>query len=273
MQTAFSSIFVLLFTLVVVTGCASPPVRQMTREEKIQKEIRIGAALSLQFEGEIKIVNDTKVSDYLTQVTRELAAQSPDLKDRLISVHIINLPTKEARQIKWSSYSLPPLRLYLSYSYLKVVDYENELAAWIALELGNVLQRNLISHLARSAKPVTDEASPEVRPEAGVDYLEKLPDQVTFFGKNSVFSYDQEELVKALEHGMGLLYGAGYDPRGMVSLLTHYIENPNEAPVSSEDAGVLLESARRIIALHSPLRNPIVRSRRFLESSKRMKRL
>lgn len=85
--------------------------------------------------------------------------------------------------------------------------------------------------------------------------------------------FSLETRTMALESAMEFLYQAGFDPRGMVHLLGKYQENPEKSPYDEFTVKVMMENAWRMIALHAPLRNPIVRSDHFLALFHRIQKL
>lgn len=69
------------------------------------------------------------------------------------------------------------------------------------------------------------------------------------------------------------LYDSGYDPRGVLQLVRRLVANPR---LSQYDQEVLRESAEKVrlaISEQSPLRNPIVRSPRFVAIKPRLSAL
>src|SRR5206468_4279479 len=101
----------------------------------------------------------------------------------------------EDRGQRWKNYGLPTSRLYLSASLIRSIDYENELAAVLAFELGHLTKRHALKRL--SDKP---------QQQPGVEY----------FGPNGIFAFNEEQQLEAAAEAVNIMYRAGYDPRGLV---------------------------------------------------------
>jgi hypothetical protein len=76
-----------------------------------------------------------------------------------------------------------------------------------------------------------------------------------------------------VEVAVSLLYRAGYDPRGLVSLWARFRALGLASPYGAELLSRMEEKSREAITLYAPLRNPIVRSDPFLEMRKRVQQL
>lgn len=246
-------------------GCAtSPEKRQLSVEEQVRVDSDLGRILARKFESQVKLRSDIEVAVYLRDLATTLASKSASLKDSPIGILVIEDP-----EGKWRDYSVPGLRVYLSVGGIKSTEFENELAAAIALQLGHVQERHLAERVDRLFPPGSrkDATGKEAGPE-GMDSWN--PD---FFTSNGLFDYSIDERLKAVDVAVEILYQAGFDPRGVVSLWTKHLSNPDRSPYSTKDLTRLLERSHRAIASFSPLRNPVVRSKRYVDIMPRIRRL
>ncbi len=235
---------------IAASSCASaPPAPQETVQQRNEREVIIGSELARQLESQLRIRREPEISAYVTELAHRLLAGAPELHESAVNVSIIR--DGDAR---WRSYSLPGIRVYLSSSLLKNMQFENELAAVVAFELGHVRARSVIEQLRR-------------------DQAGDFPANADFFGPAGVFDYNDEQLLQALSAAIEMMYSAGYDLRGMVSLLNRFQADASISPFEGSTLSKLTDRTREIIAQHAPLRNPIVRSDRFLAIQKRMQRL
>ena len=85
----------------------------------------------------------------------------------------------------------------------------------IAVELAHLRYRHALTHY---------EASVENTKRSGP----VLPNALRYFGPGGIFNYSDEENGDAVEAAVGILYRAGFDPRGLVGLLEKLrINRPN----------------------------------------------
>lgn len=233
--------------LLFILSCTTPRVTEIDPGEQKKKDFIVGVSLVQKFESEFEIRNDALLCTYLDDLAKTLGKNSPALSDQEIRVQLVM--NQKDQKDRWINYGIPANFIYLSRSLLRSIRFENELAAALALELAHLEKRDLI-----------------------VRY-EKMGPQTSVFSKGGVIDFSLETRTLALESAMEILYQSGFDPRGMVHLLGKYQENPEKSPYDEFTVKVLMENAWRIIALHAPLRNPIVRSDRFLALFHRMQKL
>lgn len=253
---------------ILMTSCATPPPpRVVTLEEQIRQDHQLGTQLSEAFEGQFKIKKDIDVSVFLRRVAERLAHAEPKLKESPVGVFVV-----QDRDSKWRNYGLPGNRVYLSAGFLKSVEYENELAAAMALELAHLLSRHALNRLEKAPGVVQLESGSLIE---GI--LPAQPDRfsasIDYFSPKGIFSFEEGEYLASAEIAVGLLYRAGYDPRGMVSLWNRYLQSPAISPVEKSTLSALLENTRQWIATSAPLRNPVVRSQEFVAIQKRIQKL
>lgn len=234
--------FSLIFLLIL--GCSTPRVSEISSQEVQQQEDSLGVALAKRFEGEIELVSDSQVSGYLEEIGNLLLSSAPFSNEGSVHIRII----KDLLE-RWVNYGFPKNQVYLSRTLLRSIKFENELAAAIALELAHLQKRDLMIR------------------------YEKVSREISSIQNGELFNFSADARTAALEMAMEMMYQAGFDPRGMVYLLSRYQENPGKSPYDEVLIKQLMENSWRVISLHAPLRNPIVRSDRFLTLYQRMQKL
>jgi len=160
------------------------------------------------------------------------------------------------------NFGLPGNRIYLDRSTVKLLDYENELAAAMAYELAHISSRTLVTRLAK------------YRQDHGAQKGINIPlETVPLFGPQGIFEFSSVEYVAVCEEAVTLLYDAGIDPRGLVSLWTRYENMGGKSPFDKKTLSQLLEKTRMALTRFEPLINPVVRSNEFISMKKRLENL
>lgn len=278
--------FLILFG---VSACSHSPVtEQLTPEEAVRRRQGIGAELAQRLEGHLQVKSDSAVRDYLQKLTLQLKSGVPELQGATVSVQLF-----KSGSGTWQSYGLPGPRVYVSLEVLKLVKFENELAAEIALQLAHLQKKHLLyrlvgnpelefSNLAlnvpdgasaiTSAVPKAEDTEHDLealfwkRPKESIN-------QIVFFGNEGIFAFSSAEQIVAFQTAVEILYHAGYDARGLIGLLDLYQTSGKHTPVDEELNQILKDAVRRKIATYVPLLNPIVKTSRFQEIHKRIAQL
>jgi predicted Zn-dependent protease len=269
---------VLLISLSSIVGCSTTSEKEvLTEEEVTRREANINSELVVRFESQIKFQEDKDVAVYLRKIAETLTQASPELVSSPVGVWLIQSRTK-----KWESYSLPGNRIYLSGAILKKFEYENEVAALLALQLGHLVHHQVLKKLDELLEPKKDIQSP-------IDPTHKFKKKelkvlssprgqefvrmAQYFGPNGVFAYNEDEHLEAIQGAVEVLYTAGYDARGLISLFELFRKNLKYSPYDSDTLDKMIERARYEVAQFAPLRNPIVRTQSFTSIQKRFQRL
>lgn len=260
-----------LLMMLAVSACVTAPqdTETLTPTERLQRDQAVGASLARQFEAQLKLKQDKAVLIYLHGLANQLSVSVPELKGSAVSVQVV-----ADRGERWVNYSLPGNRIYLSAGLLKRVAYENELAAAIAVELMHLLRRHVPLRMqegkigSKGADPAAFDSIEGLVPSAA-----EVRRDVDFFSPTGIFAFPDEYFVSGVETTVKILYGAGFDPRGLVSLWSIYRSAGQKSPLEEDVLRKLTEKTRAVIAEYPPLRNPIVRSRAFLTIQKRMQGL
>ena len=166
---------------------------------------------------------------------------------------------------------MPGNRIYFSIELLKHLDYENQVAAALAIELANLRKKFVSQRVDEQILSGMGIQATESEPLAPIE-MEELT-SVRFFGPAGVFYYLEKDRTAAVEEAVYLLYRAGYDPRGLSSVFELYAENSQFSPIEANTLPRLIEETRRVIAQLSPLLNPVVRTEAFIQIKKRIEKL
>lgn len=280
----------------VLSSCtSSPPIRKLPPEEISCRDRVMWGEISKNFEMHLKLKKNHEVVDYLERLADVLGRSTSGLRGEKIHVSLI-----QEQNGKWESFSLPGHYLYLPIDLIKELEFENEVAALIAIQLGHLANRDVLYNLKSTVFPFENEKLDE---DLLADSLstaertameEKLKSkrmeisslaeilelrnvgqllELGYFKPKGVISFSKQEELAAVQTAVGILYRAGFDARGIVSLFHYFEKKSRFSPYSNEMMSQLIESARREIALYAPVRNPVIRSQSFLMMHKKFRRL
>lgn len=253
MQRRFIQQLIWCVTLGVLigTGCSTSPTRApLTPEEKKKLELAITNDLHLSLERQLKFKRDDQVQQFLANLAGRLGEKSA----RVILIGDVHK--------RWRSFGLREGRVYFSAPLLKQLQFENEVAAVIALELCIARAGYQFKRLAELRPPAEWESS-----------LNWDLSEGELMGPGGVFTYEEVDLARSTKEAVELLYQAGYDPRGVSAIWRFYTENADKSPFEKATAQRLEEKSRHAIAQFAPLRNPVVRSQAFLMIQRRIQQL
>ena len=269
-----------LIVLISLWGCSSGPLLpKISHEEAIRQAQVVGNELSEFFEEKLKLKTDLEVTNYLGRVSKVLKAQTPDLKNFDLELHFFY-----AQHKKWATYSLPGAQIYLPIELIRSLEFENELAALIALELSHLSRKHLylqfyrMNHADKRFSDLNSDKHLEIPQSNELEAFVAVQKpgffrNADFFGDRGIFNYPDQFLIESIRDAVGILYRSGYDARGLISVLMRFVSQAQQSPYSSPTLSELLDFGRREIALNSPLRNPVVQSHEFLRIRKRIKNL
>ena len=260
-QRHFGVIFAAFGILLLGAGCITAPPKKPTQVEQARAENAVGAELAAQFDTRVKFKSDPIVDQYLNGVARMLAGEGADTRLADTKVQVI-----QDRSGLWRTYSLPGQKVYLSLGLLQRLKFDNEVAAVIALEFGNLMQSHALTRLRQQ---VSGPARPNPTPLAPLS----VPENVDFFSPQGLFSFDIDDVKNSIKSGIDILYKGGFDIRGMLQVWTILGENSTHSPFADKVLDELSDFTRTIISRYAPLRNPIVRTENFQAVHKRIMKL
>ncbi len=255
-----SQLLSIAITLAFLTGCTSGLVRPTLSPGDVARQERsLGEILVPGLSARLPAVQDMELQVYLRRILETLAMASPELRDSPLGIQLY----RDSQQ-RLTSYSIPGTRVFLSAQVLKVLRYESELASLLAYELSLLESGVLLARLG---------AALEI-PELTAETLKvKLPNDPPFLGADGYFDFPLEARRAALKRAVGILYDAGYDPRGILALIDAWKEAGKKSPWPLDELTDARIETRAELNTFPPLRNPVVRSEEFVKMLKRIERL
>ncbi|MEO5970244.1 MAG: M48 family metalloprotease [Bdellovibrionia bacterium] len=256
----------ILGLIFLAAGCATQPSLKLASPDEIwRRDQAVGSEIAQQFESRLSFKNNPEVSIYLRKLATALLEVTPDLQGSSVGIWLIR-----SKKGKWKSYALPGNRIYLSTGLLHELEFENEIAAEISIQYSHLIQKHALERFLRFQDGKTDSS-----PGSAIDNEApwKNSPAVEYFGLNGVFAFSEEAEISAAKMAIGILYRAGYDPRGLISLFDRFKNNSKHSPYEMSTINKIIEQARHELALQAPLRNPIVRSPAFIRIQKRIRDL
>jgi len=242
----------LIFVFVFLLSCASPPSQKVLSPiEQIAADTKRAEGLSQEFRKKVRFVQAPRLERFLTRMGVRLSHASKDFPLDQVQVKIHHDSVPEQRR----AFSFPGTFVSIPLSFLKQVEFENELAALISYELAHVINR----HLANRVESGSEQKQPKI----------------LIFGDASVFDLDQSERARSIKVGTELLYFAGYDVRGMASMFQRaptFFGNP-DSESGKKEVDFNLREAQRARSGLLPSLKPIVRSSEFIQFKKELGRI
>lgn len=237
-----------------LSACITAPPPKLTQALKVQEERTYGAELARQLERQIQLKSDREIDSYLNGLTRGLLESTHDSRlagtqATLSQDETVAHDAARNAPVRWWTYALPGWKICLSLGLMKQLHHENEVAALISLELGNLIQSHALKHLK---------------------IVKGKIEQADFFGQRGLFKMSEEELKASVRAAVEILYKNGYDVRGLNEVWKVLQEHPNHAPQSAEILDEVIEFTRQAINRYPPLRNPVVNTEKFKSIQKRI---
>ncbi len=238
----------------VLSGCSTPkPQRVLTISEQIAEDTETAQNLFMDYQKKVNFVSFPSGERFLNGLAMKIATTPNGLSKEKVKVRIHR---DDGNKNLARFFSFPGTTISIPLSFLKEVEYENQLAAAIAFEIANVMNR----HLAKK-----------------MDQTENRE----LFGEKSLFSLDRTARQESIEIGTRLLYFSGYDLRGLASLFQRYPDYVLNAQTASneglespqKEVEFNLREAQRAKSEYLPSLQPIVRSAEFITMKKGLKRL
>jgi len=234
MTNRISTCFTILFFM-LAGACTSTP--ETLREKGIERISQLPPAARTKIQISLKknfdVAPTPEIHRYLSQIALRLL--KPLKKNLSPKIQMVTARDQETQKI----WVIPPEMGFIDQRILKSMEFENEIAALIAFNWERTqdigFERRFITEL--------DEISPDFR---------------------KIYIFTENEDLKAVEGAVDLLYNAGYDPRGLISVFSR------KTSVDKDRAPILQEKARRTIAFYKPLINPTVRSQEFYQIRKKL---
>lgn len=235
----------MIIITVILNGCSTIPTPvALSTHEQLKVDTVKASGILLQFEKEVKFEKNNSVEKYLNALARQITREEEALRTEKVSVRVHQDKTSGLKR----NFSFPGVLISIPKTLLYTINFENELAAVIALELAQIERRELAIELEKNENPI-------------------------LFGKLSVFDFSLKALGESIELGTKLMYSAGYDPRGMVALFekfsTFYLDSAS--PTAQKELNYYIKQAQKAKNEFMPSLQPIVRSNEFLRMKKDLK--
>ena len=234
-----------LVTVVVLQACSSLPTPTPLSPHEQQSVDKVKSkGLLIEFENKVQFEKLPKVEKYLTAVARQITREEDALRSEKVTVRIHSDSKLELKK----SFSFPGVVISIPKSFLFAINFENELAAVISLELAQIERRELAKELDKNESPI-------------------------LFGELSIFHFSQKNRGESIELGTKLMYSAGYDPRGMAALFqkfsNYYVDS--STTTGQKELSHYIKQAQKAKNDFMPSLQPIVRSNEFLLMKKELK--
>ena len=232
----------LIAFLLILGSCASPPPEKpLTISEQIHIDTAKVQTFRDDFEMKTTFIDLPKTEKYLTSIAVKLALQESGFASNEIRVEVHDDRKSELKRF----FSFPGTLILVPYSFLKKVEFENELAAALALEVAHVVNRHLAIEMEKS-----------------LDFKE-------------LFHFSDEQRAESIKLGSRFLYYAGYDLRGMASIFNRYSEyyvNQGTFELNKKEVEFDIRTAQRAKSEYLPSLQPIVRSGEFIQFKKELQK-
>lgn len=240
----FLPVFILVAAVLFESCSTVVPPPQLTPHEQLTVDTQKAKGLLSQFEKQVQFQKNANVEKYLVAVARQITREEESLRAEKVIVRIHQDASADLKH----SFSFPGVVISIPKSFLLSVNFENELAALIALELAQIERRDLAVEMDKNENPI-------------------------LFGELSIFKFSQQARGEAIELGTKLMYAAGYDPRGMVALFQKYAPYYVDASTKpgEKELAFYIKQAQKAKNDFLPSLQPIVRSNDFLRMKKELK--
>jgi predicted Zn-dependent protease len=217
--------------LVLLAGCATtgPGGKRSVILISTADEVEIGKQMAREVESKEDLLDDAVVQSYVAKVGQKVARVS-DRKD--LAWHFKVIRNKEI-----NAFALPGGYVYVYTGLLKGMDSEAELAGALGHEIGHVVARHSMKKLQ------TLYGLDILLQIAGVQKMSKAAQVAIQMGSVLVLQgYSQADEFEADYDGTYYEYKAGYNPKGMKSLLQTLKSMETREPGALE----------RLLATHPP---------------------
>jgi predicted Zn-dependent protease len=228
-------------------GCATEaPKKELTLSEQIEVDTKKAQSLSNEFKQRVTFVPLKNAQDFMKNMVSVLLKKREEFQKEKITIEIHDDSDPKLRRF----FSFPGTTLSVPISFLKKVEFENELAAALAFEMANIMNRFL-------AKKVEKQVLLGNRPQ--------------LFSKESVFNLTKEDRGDSIRLATNLLDESGYDTRGMASIFkrfsAYYVQETSSDLFQTQVAWMVRE-AQRAQNEFLPQMKPVVRSGEFIQFKK-----
>jgi hypothetical protein len=237
--------FLLLIPVLFLQACSEIPVApRISIREQLEVDTMKASGLVSEFRKQAVFDSKPSVEKYLQSVALQIISAEEELRGEKVTARIHVDLNKEWK----SAFAFPGVMISVPRTFLGKVNFENELAALISYQLALIRNRELARALEKDAsRPLT--------------------------GDRGVFRFSVDAILASIEAGTRMMYAAGYDPRGMVSLIEKhpgfFVDESSTDIIKEKER--FIKQAQKIKNEFLPSLQPIVRSNDFLQMKKELK--
>jgi hypothetical protein len=244
-----------------LAACASPTQYSPTPQRippLMEASSDFVPSLTKMVERDWEFIQDETLMQYLDAILKSLCNKTSLQQERRPQISLWSRKKKATQEVAaFRVIAVPGSHIYFSRTLLKSLHNDSEIAAALAFQVAHLERKHVERRLT----------SADRNSGARVQELTDL------YGPSGWLIPAFVEDLAAARDAVSLLYGAGFDPRGMVALWSIHQAHLNKSPW---DAGTLSELdsvTRKAIFNFPPLLNPIVRTSEYLAIKKRIERL
>jgi predicted Zn-dependent protease len=248
LNKCFKIISILSLSLLIHSCASQKPEKTLTLMEQINVDTESAHDLSLQFQKKVHFLTLPQVEKFLARVAVKVLENSNDLMIEKIRIKLYADSEVDEPRV----FTFPGTLIVIPLSLVQKVQFENELAAMLALEIAHIINRHLVNHIEELSG-----AHP------------------TIFGEGSVFEYDKIERTSSINLAVKLLNQSGFDTRGMASIFSRYPEyyfTPS-SDFFKKEVEFNVKVAQKAKNEYVPILKPIVRSENFIQFKKDLERV
>lgn len=197
----------------------------------VEEELELGQTLLLQAEKQFKIVRDEAVTQYLQQLTTEIARQS-DWSGLQFTTFLINSPDI-------NHFSLPGGNIFIFRGLLQMCETTGELAGILAHEIAHICARDGVDRIAEKyGFAFAAQTVMGTNPEIPIQIIQNL------YNDGTILDYSSKAELRADRKAVLYMYKANWDPKqyGMI------LEKIRETEVMDSDLVLLLRATHPSIS-------------------------
>ena len=202
----------------MISGCGSGGLGNFNLMS-LEEEWRLGQQLSQQINSQVRLVTDPEANAYVNRLGRALVSQT-EMGQLPWEFHIINDPAVNA-------FNIPGGHVYINTGLIAAADNASELAGVMAHEIAHGVERHATEQMTK-AYGLQMLAGVLLGQNSG--QLAQIAAQIAGTGALASFSRDAERQADRL--GTRMMAGAGYDPRGMVTMFEELLQMQRSRPNS-----------------------------------------
>ena len=209
MRISRSPVFGSFLVLCLATGCANQTLRMASGSVEAEREI--GDKQAKAIHSVIGIDQEPKISAYVEAVGQRLAVQA-HRKDIEYRFYIVDMAVPNA-------FALPGGRIYVSRGLLALVNSEDELAGAVGHEMGHVEARHAIKRSQATVAMAPVQIAAGLTGLAASIISHDLGSEISNAPQYVLAPYSRDQEREADRIGQDIAARAGYDPRGLSTLL------------------------------------------------------